>query len=111
STTRTNMEALCRDPSQDNLDAARAGFAALVGAWSQAEIIQFGPITEDNRSERILFWPDRKSIGLKQVQAAIADHDESATDPDRISGKSVAMQGLGALDFILFGTGSDDLAG
>jgi predicted lipoprotein len=105
------VAALCKAPSQANLDAARAGFADLVKAWSQAEIIQFGPITEDNRLERILYWPDRKSIGLKQVQAAIADEDKTATDAATLRAKSVAMQGLGALEYILHGTGADDLAG
>ena len=105
------VAALCKDPSQANLDAARAKFADLVKAWSQAEIIQFGPITEDNRLERILYWPDRKSIGLKQVQAAIAGEDKSAADAATLHTKSVAMQGLGALEYILYGTGADDLAG
>lgn len=105
------VAALCKAPSQANLDAARAGFADLVKAWSQAEIIQFGPITEDNRLERILYWPDRKSIGLRQVQAAIADEDKTATDAATLHTKSVAMQGLGALEYILHGTGAEDLAG
>ena len=105
------VAALCKTPSQASLDAARAKFADLVKAWSQAEIIQFGPITEDNRLERILYWPDRKSIGLKQVQAAISSGDKSATDAATLHTKSVAMQGLGALEYILYGTGADDLAG
>jgi predicted lipoprotein len=109
--TKKDIEALCQSPSQDHLDKARADFARLIGAWSEAEIIRFGPITEDNRLERMLFWPDRKSIGLKQVQAAIAGKDKSAADPKQIAGKSVAMQGLGALEFILHGTGAGDLAG
>jgi predicted lipoprotein len=109
--TKKDVAALCQSPSQAHLDAARADFARLVGAWSQAEIIQFGPITEDNRLERMLFWPDRKSIGLKQVQAAIAGEDKTAGDPAAIASKSVAMQGLGALEYILHGTGADDLAG
>jgi predicted lipoprotein len=110
SATKKDVEALCQNPSQEHLDKARADFTKLVEAWSEVEIIQFGPITEDNRLERILYWPDRKSIGLKQVQAALADEDKTATDPKQIAGKSVAMQGLGALEFILHGTGADALA-
>ena len=53
------------------------------------------------RLERILFWPDRKSIGLKQVQAALAAKDTSITDAGKLKGKSVAVQGLGALEFLL----------
>ncbi|MER9023418.1 peptidase M75, Imelysin [Mesorhizobium sp. M0142] len=105
------MHALCQAPSQDNLDAARAEFSGVVDAWSVVEIIRFGPISENNRLERMLFWPDRKSIGLKQVQAALAGKDPTAADPAQLATKSVAMQGLGALEFVLHGDGADQLAG
>ncbi|MFD2052715.1 imelysin family protein [Mesorhizobium calcicola] len=105
------MHTLCTAPSQKDLDAARAQFSATVDAWSSAEIIGFGPIKENNRLERMLFWPDRKGIGLKQVQAALSDKDPTATDPAQLAGKSVAMQGLGALEFILYGDGADALTG
>lgn len=105
------MDTLCRAPSQGNLDAAHAEFSATVAAWSSAEIIGFGPIKENNRLERMLYWPDRKSIGLKQVQAALAGKDPTATDPAQLAGKSVAMQGLGALEFMLYGDGAEALAG
>ncbi|MBZ9774628.1 imelysin family protein [Mesorhizobium sp. CO1-1-8] len=105
------MRKLCVTPSQGELDAARAEFSATVYAWSSAEIIGFGPIKENNRLERMLFWPDRKSIGLKQVQAALSAKDPTATDPAQLAGKSVAMQGLGALEFVLYGDGAAALAG
>ena len=105
------MRALCAAPSQAGLNAARSEFSGAVEAWSTVEIITFGPIREANRLERMLFWPDRKSIGLKQVQAALADKDPTATDPAKLAGKSVAMQGFGALEFVLHGTGAETLAG
>ena len=105
------MHTLCTAPSQEDLDAARAQFSATVDAWSSAEIIGFGPIKENNRLERMLFWPDRKSIGLKQVQAALSDKDPTATDAAQLAGKSVAMQGLGALEFVLYGDGAEALTG
>ena len=106
-----SVQALCEAPSQTALDAAHAEFSATVEAWSSAEIIGFGPIKENNRLERMLYWPDRKSIGLKQVQAALAGKDPTATDPAQLAGKSVAMQGLGALEFVLYGDGAEALAG
>jgi predicted lipoprotein len=106
-----SMITLCATPSGDKLAAARAAFARTTASWSEVEIIRFGPVTEQNRLERLLFWPDRKGTGLKQVQAALADQDATATDAATLGQKSVAMQGLGALEFILFGTGADDLAG
>ncbi|TIT84015.1 MAG: peptidase M75, Imelysin, partial [Mesorhizobium sp.] len=97
------MRTLCNAPSQGSLEAARVEFSATVEAWSSAEIIAFGPIRENNRLERMLYWPDRKGIGLKQVQAALAGKDPTATDPAQLADKSVAMQGLGALEFVLYG--------
>ncbi|MDX8468860.1 imelysin family protein [Mesorhizobium sp. VK23B] len=106
-----SMHRLCAEPSEQNLNAARADYSATVEAWSVAEIIAFGPIKEDNRLERMLYWPDRKSIGLRQVQATLAAKDPSATDPAQLAGKSVAMQGLGALEYVLFDDGAETLAG
>ncbi|WP_454748683.1 imelysin family protein [Ciceribacter selenitireducens] len=105
----TDLRALCAAPSGDALDVARGAFDDTVAAWSTIEIIRVGPVIEANRFERILFYPDRKSTGLKQVQAILAKPDESATSVETLKDKSVAMQGLGALEFVLFGTGSDGL--
>jgi predicted lipoprotein len=105
------VKALCAAPGETNLAAARAAFSQAVKAWSAVEIVMFGPVREDNRYERMLFWPDRKSIGLKQVQAALAGKDPSAADPAQLAGKSVAMQGFGALEYVLFGTGAETLVG
>lgn len=105
------VNSLCKTPSYASLGAARDAFSATVDSWSSIEIIRFGPVTEKNRLERILFWPDRKSIGLKQVQAVLADKDPTATDATQFAGKSVAMQGLGALEFVLYGTGAEELSG
>ena len=108
-TQRSAIDQLCASPSEAPLEAARTAFRQGVIAWSEVETIRFGPVTEQNHLERILFWPDRKSIGLKQVQAALVDEDKTATDPKTLAGKSVAMQGFGSLEFVLFGTGSDEL--
>jgi predicted lipoprotein len=105
------MHKLCAVPSRARLNAARAEFSSTVAAWSSAEIIGFGPIKENNRLERMLFWPDRKSIGLKQVQAALSNRDPTAVDPAQLAGKSVAMQGFGALEFVLYGDGAEVLIG
>lgn len=101
---------LCEAPSPGAMQAAHEGFARLVEAWSRIEIVRFGPAVEDNRLERLLFFPDRRGIGLKQVQAALADEDETATKPATLAGKSVALQGLTTLEYLLYGTGADALS-
>jgi predicted lipoprotein len=103
------MHTLCKAPSQANYDAAKLGFGMLAASWAHIEIVRTGPVIEQNRFERILFYPDRKSTGLKQVQAVLSKSDETATDAKTLATKSVATQGLGALEYLLFGTGSDTL--
>mgnify|MGYP001792614221 CR=1 FL=1 len=104
------VDALCEAPSQTALDEVRTAFSDLVIAWSAVEFIRFGPAREDNRFEKLFFWPDRNGRGLGQVQGAIANADPTVTERDSLQGKSVALQGLMALDFTLFGTGSEALA-
>ena len=100
---------LCAAPSQATADGARTAFSEVVGAWSAIEVVRLGPALEQNRFERFLFYPDRKSTGLKQVQAIVSKKDESAADEARLKGKSVAAQGLGALEYVLYGTGAETL--
>lgn len=104
-----DTDKLCQAPNPDTLNGARDSFRRAVGTWAQAEVIRFGPITEENRLDRVLFFPDRRGLGLRQVQAALASKDPSFTDPSKLAGKSVAVQGFGALEFVLFGNDSDAL--
>lgn len=105
------VDRLCATPSLESLGEARVAFEGVVLAWSRVAYARLGPVIADHRLERFSFWPDPRGIGLRQVQKLLADKDASATDPDTLAEKSVALQGLQALEFVLFGTGSDALAG
>lgn len=104
-----NVAALCATPSGDALATAQNQFRSTVIAFSRIEFIRIGPLGTGDRLERLLFWPDRKGIALRQVQAALADKDPTAATAETLEGKSVAMQGLVALEYLLFGTGNDEL--
>lgn len=106
----TVTEQMCSAPSQEALAATQARFGDLVEAWSAVEFIRFGPARKDNRYERLFFWPDRNGRGLNQVQGVLATQDETVTSVDSLKAKSVALQGLLALDYVLFGTGFEALA-
>jgi predicted lipoprotein len=106
----TAMNGLCSAPSAATVAAAKAGFAETIEAWSAIEIVQVGPVLEKNRFEHILFYPDRKGIGMRQVQALIAKADEKDTTVAAVAAKSVALQSLTALEYVLHGTGSETLA-
>ncbi|MBD9374133.1 hypothetical protein IB238_16030 [Rhizobium sp. ARZ01] len=104
-----SVSAYCAAPSAGTKAAAHAAFDDTVAKWSFIEIVRDGPVLQQNRFERILFYPDRKSTGLKQVQALLAKADEKDADAAALPGKSVAVQGLGALEFVLYGTGAETL--
>ncbi len=104
------VDTLCQQPSADALDEAKTGFAATVAAWSKVEILRFGPVTQDHRYERVFYWPDPKGIGLKQVQDTLAAGDGMAILPGELADKSVALQGLPALEYLLYGDGAESLA-
>ncbi|WP_313195538.1 imelysin family protein [Shinella zoogloeoides] len=102
--------AFCKAPSDDSRKAVDDAFRQAVADWGRIEMVRIGPVLDDNRFERILFYPDRKSTGLKQVQALLQKADEADTKAAAMGSKSVAIQGFGALEFALYGTGSEDLA-
>ena len=101
---------LCARPGHKHLDQLREAFGGTVIAWSSVEWFQVGPIVDNNRIERILFFPDRKSRALRQVQSALQGKNEAVLDLAGLQLMSVAVQGLGALDFLLFGKNSGLLA-
>lgn len=106
----TLVNDLCWQADAERLEAAREGFADVALAWSRVELISFGPPRDRNRYERLFFWPDPRGRGLQQVQEIIAAEDPGATSIDTLRDKSAAVQGLFALEFVLFGTGSEGLA-
>jgi predicted lipoprotein len=105
-----SVDALCQAPSADALTAARKSFAGTVAAWSVVEPIRFGPVEREHRHDRIFYWPDPKGLGTKQIREALAKADASVTDQATLAAKSVALQGLPALEYLLYGDDADGLA-
>jgi predicted lipoprotein len=100
---------LCHRPSPRTLARAKRAFSDAAATWARIEIVRVGPVLDGNRFERVLFFPDRKSTGLKQVQKILSENDPTATVASSLRSKSVAVQGLGALEYVLFGTDADEL--
>jgi uncharacterized protein len=107
---KQKTDALCAAPSEAALKEVRGAFAETVARWSRAEIFRFGPVNHEHRYERLFFWPDPKGIGLRQVQRALIKKDESVTAPDTLREKSVALQGLPAFEYLLYGKEAEALA-
>jgi uncharacterized protein len=104
------METLCKEPSEEKLGDAQMAFDGIVATWSIVEPIKIGPAIEENRFERILFYPDRKGMGLRQVRTVLMKKDPGALNQADIKDKSVAVQGILALEYVLNGLDFEDLS-
>jgi predicted lipoprotein len=107
---QSSTATLCAAPSPDSLKDVHRTFRSAIDAWGRIEMATFGPVAENNRFERIFFWPDRKGRGRRQVRQLIADTAGAPITPASLSTMSVAVQGLTALEYILYGKGSAGLA-
>lgn len=103
------LAAFCVSPSPALREPVTEAFGAVVVSWGAVIALQIEPLTIDARRERFFFWPDPRGITLRQVQEIIATRDPTATDPALLPGKSAAIQGVGALEYLLFGTGAETL--
>ncbi|HEY8248894.1 MAG TPA: imelysin family protein [Hyphomicrobium sp.] len=102
--------ALCEAPSATALDETRAAARAALLAWARIEPLRFGPITAKQRLDRLLFYPDQHGIVAKQTSKLLAKRDETDIEPEKLAGASVAVQGFGAVDAVLYGNGSQAIA-
>ena len=101
------VDALCERPDPASLQAVREAFASSLEAFGAVSVLRFGPLTSDNRLERLSLWPDARGAAVRQVEALLAEPEAPVGD---LAGRSVALQGLPALEFALFGTDAAVLA-
>jgi len=69
-------------------------------AWARAQPIGFGPIEDGNLRWKLQFWPDRKDLTRKKIEALIVG--DEVLSAERVAAASVSVQGLAALEYMLF---------
>lgn len=109
-TMRQGVDALCSEgqtAGAKTVARVHEQFAGLLGAWSRLAFLRFGPLQEDNRYERLYFWPDPRGLVVRQMRPLLAEGEGGPTDDD-IATHSVAVQGLPALELILFGDAANN---
>ena len=95
---------LCASPAPTSLEAARTGFHAAMDSWQKVQWIGYGPVEAFHRGQRVQFWPDKKNAGDRQMLALLKERNAEALEGNRIAFASVAIQGLPALEMLLFDT-------
>ncbi|MEM7503938.1 MAG: imelysin family protein [Pseudomonadota bacterium] len=98
-----SVQQFCDSPAVDRQRASQAAFERLALAFGRVEWLRRGRIAIDHRYERLFYWPDRGGRGRRAL-VRLLDSDELKTLSDAaLAKKSVALQGLPALEYLLYG--------
>ena len=95
------MNAACRTDEGVNTPTIAKSFMDVATAWVSVQHIRFGPVTDENRYDRIAFWPDPKNLTSRQMSKVLAERDQSVTSAESLAQKSIALQGLTALERLM----------
>ena len=68
----------------------------------RVDFLRFGPMAQEGRYERFAFFPDVHGTGARQLRRFLATEDEALLKPGALREQSAAVQGLPALESLLF---------
>lgn len=85
---------------------ARRGWRRAMVAWQDIQHVAVGPVEEETRRFRIQFFPDRNEAVERAVDTVLTETD-TLTEAE-VATRSVGLQGLPALEYILFAIGGLD---
>ena len=95
----------CAAPGPDQ-SIIESAWRTTMRAWQRVQHVAVGPIEELNRRFRLQFFPDSNEAVERGVDNALADDDP--LDQEVIANRSVGVQGLPALEYLLFSIGGLD---
>ena len=96
------VEDFCAGPTPPKETAVRTDFGETVRAWAHVDFLHFGPMAQEGRYERFAFFPDVHGTGARQIRGFLVSEDEALLKPDALASQSAAVQGLPALESLLF---------
>ena len=98
---RKSLERFCQNPSDSaSLEQSRDAWRAAMMTWQTLQLVNFGPVTEGNQAWRIQFWPDTHNRVGQKVEALLAA--QTPIDATTLAESNVLVQGLSALEYLLF---------
>ena len=83
--------------------ALKEAFHTVSDRWAAAFHWNIGPITGLLRRERFYHWPERRNEISRGMSELLSEQDISRLEAGRFAKSSVAVQGLPALERLLFG--------
>jgi predicted lipoprotein len=92
----------CNQPDDGGLAVLRTAYDSAMDAWMTAQPLRLGPITLDERLERLQFWPDKHNSGGRQYSQALQAMDPATAAAIAGGQGTVALQGFPAFERLLF---------
>jgi len=93
-------QAFCINPNETTLGETQEQWRLAMSDWQAVKIINFGPIKVNNLSWRLQFWPDKKNLVGRKIKSLLKSKD--TIDHAKLKESSVVIQGLSALEYLLF---------
>ncbi len=97
-----DWRAFCAAPQAEQVDRLRADFRAVADSWAQVSFISFGPAGTGLRYDRFNFYPDRRQAVARAMADVLDGREDDRLSPGRFTRQSVAVQGLPAMERLLF---------
>jgi uncharacterized protein len=95
-------ETYCLSSAPPDLIQLRETFHSVGDAWATAEMFRSGPASKDFRRDKLYLWPERKNAVARALAAVLQNPEDIKTDAEWIAQQSAAIQGLPALERLLF---------
>ncbi|PVB61166.1 imelysin family protein [Labrenzia sp. 011] len=105
------VTSVCSDASPSAVAGFRTAYADTLAAFSRIHFLRLGPLLEDDRLSRLAFLPDPRGIAQRQIRKIYAKKDAGVGAAESLRDKSVAVQGLTALQLIAFDKESEVVLG
>ncbi len=98
----------CAMPDATTYALVQNQWRKTMASWHGVKVIDFGPITIDNASWKIQFWPDKHNLIHRKIIGLLNSEEDITLD--KIDKASVVVQGLSALELLLFDAQDGQLA-
>ncbi|MFG1391443.1 imelysin family protein [Xanthobacter agilis] len=105
---KSAWSSFCAKPDAAGVPTLKDAYGKAADAWNAVEFITFGPISQNLQADRFNFFPDRRNGIARGMAEMISDTDPARLTPERFPQTSAAVQGLPALERLLYEQGAAD---
>lgn len=96
------VRAVCANGDAASVETFETVYSETLRDFAHIHFLRFGPLIDNDRLSRLAFLPDPRGITQRQIRKVLASKDKDALSATTLKDKSVAVQGLTALELLAF---------